>query len=123
MGSVLCQNGQLAHRGKSEIFSLCRGGTRLADAKLNIGEKIAKQIAQIAKESVEIDIEVIQFLKEDLEEIRNIAKEKNISSKKLVLQILEGVKDGLVESGKITVEEIRKILGRSEEELHDLQEK
>jgi uncharacterized protein (UPF0216 family) len=95
----------------------------LADAKLNIGEKIAKQIAQIAKESVEIDIEVIQFLKEDLEEIRNIAKEKNISSKKLVLQILEGIKDGLIESGKITVEEIRKILGRSEEELHDLQEK
>ncbi|BDY12870.1 hypothetical protein [Hydrogenimonas cancrithermarum] len=93
----------------------------MADAELNLSEKIAKQIAQIVKESVEIDIEVMQFLKEDFEEIREIAKRENISSKNLLLQILEGVKKGLIESGKITVEEIKKILEQSEKELHDLE--
>ena len=47
----------------------------MADGKPSISEKIARQIAQIAKESVKIDIEILQFLKEDFDEIRKLAKE------------------------------------------------
>ncbi len=89
----------------------------MADAKVDISEKIAKQIAQIVKESVEIDIKVMQYLKEDLEEIQKIAKEQNISAKELIAQILDGIKKGLVESGKVTMEEVGRILGRSETSL------
>ncbi|WP_201352360.1 hypothetical protein [Hydrogenimonas urashimensis] len=88
-----------------------------------LSEKIARQIAQIAKESVRIDIEILRFLKEDFEEIRRIAKEQGISPAKLAVTILEGIKKGLVEGGVESLELVRDILDRSRDELVDLEKR
>ena len=88
---------------------------------MNLSDKIAKQIAQIAKDSVKIDLEILEFLKEDYEEIRRIAKEERISPAKLAATILEGIKKGLIEGGIVSIEMIRNILNASKTELEELE--
>ena len=88
-----------------------------------LSEKIAKQIAQIAKESVKIDVEILQFLKEDFEEIRRLAKKEGLSPAGLMLAILDGIKKGLVEGGVESFRLVRSILRRSEEEIASLQKR
>jgi len=89
----------------------------LADAGVEISEKIARQIERIAKESIEIDLMIIRYLKEDLEELRRLAKREKISATRLLALILDGVKKGLLRSGKMGMEEINRILGRARSEL------
>jgi predicted urease superfamily metal-dependent hydrolase len=107
--------------GRGEIFRIGRGGTQLADEPLKLSEKIAKQIAQIAKDSVKIDLEILEFLKEDYEEIKRIAKEERISPAELIATILEGIKEGLIEGGIVSIEMIKNILSASKTELEELE--
>ena len=93
----------------------------MADKPLNLSDRIAKQIAQIAKDSVKIDLEILEFLKEDYEEIRRIAKEERISPAKLMATILEGIKKGLIEGGIVSIEMIKNILNASKTELEALE--
>ncbi|WP_300367592.1 hypothetical protein [Hydrogenimonas sp.] len=93
----------------------------MADKPLNLSDRIAKQIAQIAKDSVKIDLEILEFLKEDYEEIRRIAKEERISPAKLMGTILEGIKKGLIEGGIVSIEMIKNILNASKTELEALE--
>jgi predicted urease superfamily metal-dependent hydrolase len=95
----------------------------MAQKTKKLSEKIAKQIAQIAKDSVKIDIEIVQFLKEDFEEIRRMAKERGLSFPELLAEILEGIKKGLVEGGVESLEMVKNILALSKNELEDLEEK
>ncbi len=95
----------------------------MAQKTKKLSEKIAKQIAQIAKDSVKIDIEIVQFLKEDFEEIRRVAKERGLSFPELLAEILEGIKKGLVEGGVESLEMVKNILALSKNELEDLEEK
>ena len=95
----------------------------MAQKTKKLSEKIAKQIAQIAKDSVKIDIEIVQFLKEDFEEIRKMAKERGLSFPELLAEILEGIKKGLVEGGVESLEMVKNILALSKNELEDLEEK
>ncbi|WP_456451430.1 hypothetical protein [Hydrogenimonas sp.] len=87
----------------------------------DLSERIARQIAQIAKESVKIDIEILQYLKEDFDEIRRIAKEQGISPARLVVTILDGIRKGLVEGGVESLQLVKSILRRSENELENLE--
>jgi uncharacterized protein YydD (DUF2326 family) len=93
----------------------------VAQNRSKLSEKIAKQIAQIAKESVRIDIEIVQFLKEDFEEIRRAAKERGVSFAELLAEILDGIRKGLVEGGVESLEMVKDILKRSRTELEDLE--
>ncbi len=95
----------------------------MAQKTKKLSEKIAKQIAQIAKDSVKIDIEIVQFLKEDFEEIRKMAKERGLSFPELLAEILEGIKKGLVEGGVESLEMVKNILALSKNELEDLEKK
>jgi hypothetical protein len=95
----------------------------LADEKPSISEKIARQIAQIAKESVKIDIEILQFLKEDFDEIRRLAKEQGLSFPQLIAEILAGIKQGLVEGGVESLQMVKEILAASRTELESLEKK
>jgi DNA-binding Lrp family transcriptional regulator len=95
----------------------------LADGKPSISEKIARQIAQIAKESVKIDIEILQFLKEDFDEIRKLAKEQGLSFPQLIAEILAGIKKGLIEGGVESLQMAKEILAASKTELESLEKK
>jgi len=95
----------------------------MAQNRTKLSEKIAKQIAQIAKESVKIDIEIVQFLKEDFEEIRKMAKERGLSFPELLAEILDGIRKGLVEGGVESLEMVKSILSRSRSELEDLEKR
>ncbi|WP_457593288.1 hypothetical protein [Hydrogenimonas sp.] len=89
----------------------------MADAQIDISEKIAEQIEKIAKESLEINLKILHYLKEDLDEIRQLASERGIPLSQLLLLILQGIKKGLVRSGKVSAEEIKKIVDLSSVEL------
>ncbi|WP_353661735.1 hypothetical protein [Hydrogenimonas sp. SS33] len=90
--------------------------------EIDISEKIANQIAEIVRESIKVDAEIIAYLKQDYEEIRRIAREQNISSAKLALMVLDGIRKGLVRGGIASLEVIKKILGVSKVELERLAE-
>jgi hypothetical protein len=94
----------------------------MAQKPSELSEKIAKQIAQIARESVKIDVEILQFLKEDFDEIKRLAKKEGLSPAGLVLAILDGIRRGLVEGGVESFRLIRSILQRSEKEIESLEE-
>ena len=121
MGGDGSQNDGLDDSRRSEIFQLYRGGTPLADDRLNLSEKIAKQIEQIVKESVKIDLEILQFLREDYEEIRRAAKEEGVSPAKLIATVLDGIRKGLIEGGVVSLEMIKSILSASKTELEKLE--
>ncbi|WP_457595237.1 hypothetical protein [Hydrogenimonas sp.] len=89
----------------------------MADAGVDISEKIAEQIEKIARESIEIDLKIARYLKEDLDEIRSLARRERISAARLLGLILEGIKKGLIRSGKVGVEEMGKILRLARSEL------
>ncbi len=93
----------------------------MAEDRLNLSEKIAKQIEQIVKESVKIDLEILQFLREDYEEIRRAAKEEGVSPAKLIATILDGIRKGLIEGGVVSLEMIKSILSASKTELEKLE--
>ncbi|WP_457596983.1 hypothetical protein [Hydrogenimonas sp.] len=93
----------------------------MADKPSDLSEKIADQIARIAKESVRIDLEILQFLKEDFEEIRKAAKEEGLSAAGLLAAILDGIRKGLARGGVESLAMARSILGRSEKEWKSLQ--
>ena len=92
----------------------------MEEKKVDLSEKIARQIAEIAKESVRIDIEILQFLKEDYEEIRRIAKEQGLSPAQLVIEVLKGIEKGLVAGGLASYEMIKNILKASKDRLESL---
>ncbi len=87
-----------------------------------LSEKIARQIARIAQESVRVDAEILKFLKEDFDEIRQKARSEGIGYADLLKEILLGIEKGLVEGGVQSVAELKRILGRSEKALDRLEE-
>ncbi len=95
----------------------------MADEQLDISEKIAEQIEKIARESLQINLEVLRYIKEDLDEIRKIASERGIPTASILLLVLDGIKKGLVRSGKVSAEEIKKIIDSSKEEFLRVLEK
>ncbi len=89
----------------------------MADEHLDISEKIASQIEKIAKESLGINMEILRYLKEDLDDIVDLAKKREIPVSRLLLLILGGIKKGLVRSGRVSAQEIGKIIDLSRVEL------
>lgn len=89
----------------------------MADEQIDISEKIARQIEKITKESLEINLKILQFIREDLEEIKKLAEKEGISTMKLATMVAEGLKKGLLRSGKVSADEINKILEISNIEL------
>ncbi len=92
----------------------------MEEKKVDLSEKIARQIAEIAKESVRIDLEILQFLKEDYEEICRIAKEQGLSPAQLVIEVLKGIEKGLAAGGLASYRMIKEILEASKERLESL---
>ncbi|BBG64817.1 hypothetical protein NNO_0115 [Hydrogenimonas sp.] len=89
----------------------------MADGQIDISEKIAEQIEKIAKESLEINLKILQYIKEDLDDIKEAASKEKIPTAKLLLLIADGIKKGLIRSGKVSAEEIKKIIDSSRVEL------
>ncbi len=92
----------------------------MADGQVDISEKIAAQIEKIARESLEINLQIVRYLKEDLGEIRRLAAKEEIPTSKLLLLILDGIKKGLLRSGRVSAQEIRKIVDLFKVELPKL---
>lgn len=89
----------------------------MADEQIDISEKIADQIEKITKESLEINLKILKFIREDLDDIRRVASKEGISTIKLAGMIAEGIKKGLLRSGKVGADEMKKILEQSKIEL------
>ena len=95
----------------------------MADEQIDISEKIAEQIEKIAKESLQINIEVLKYIKEDLGDIKRVASERGIPTGKVLLLVADGIKKGLIRSGKVSAKEIKKIIDSSKEEFLRVLEK
>ena len=88
--------------------------------EMNISEKIAEQIREIAEVSVELDLKILEYLKEDYEEIKALAKEQGLSQTQLIIEVLKGIEKGLIASGTLTLEAIKRILASAKKYLEEL---
>lgn len=88
--------------------------------KVNISDKIAQQIQEIAEVSLELDLKILEYIKEDYEEIKALAKEQGLSQTQLIVEVLKGIEKGLIASGKLTLSAIKRILASAKKYLEEL---
>ncbi len=85
--------------------------------EIDIGNTIAEQIEEVAKQSAQIDLALAEYIRRDIAEIKAYAKKHHISDSKLILLVLKGIEEGLVQYGKIKIETIAKLLKIAKDEL------
>ena len=88
--------------------------------KVNISDKIAQQIQEIAEVSLELDLKILEYIREDYEEIKALAKEQGLSQTQLIVEVLKGIEKGLIASGKMTLAAIKRILASAKNYLEEL---
>jgi hypothetical protein len=89
----------------------------MTDPETEIDQKITLQIKQVAEQSAQIDLALAQYIRDDIEAIKAYAKQHGISNARLLLLILKGIEQGLIQYGKIKLETIAKLLKMAEKEL------
>ena len=79
--------------------------------------EIAEQVSRIIREKVNVDRDILHFVKEDLHQLIEFAGEEENSYLLLVPIVTGGIKKALIKNGKIGVSKMTEILKQSEETL------
>ena len=79
--------------------------------------EITDQVSRIIQEKVNVDRDILHFIKEDLHQLIELAGEEENSYLTLAPIVIRGIKTALINNGKIGVSKMAEILKQSEEIL------
>ncbi len=83
----------------------------------NLDDRIAEQIRELAEKSAELELALVDYIADDLDEIRAYAKQQGIPPAEVALLVLKGIEKGLLQYGKVEWELIVELLKKVKNEL------
>jgi len=92
----------------------------MSEETSRIDDEITEQITKIAEASTKIDLDLVQYLYDDIDKFKAYARKNNISTVRLTLLILHGIERGLVAYGKLEWKMIKELIAISKTALSKL---